>query len=69
MGMKEYKFTYSFMLLQKEVHTLVIENCKHPSNIDYLVKELKGPITHLTKKMTTIVLMILLLIKKSLLRL
>ena len=54
MGVKEYKFTGSFMVFQKEVHAYVLVHYKQPIAISDLIKELKGPITRLTNHMPTI---------------
>ena len=44
----------SFMVSQKEVHIHVLAHYNHPSNIIYLVKELKVPLPQLTKQMPNI---------------
>ena len=38
LGMKEDKFTDSFMVFEKDVQAYVLDNYKKPSNIAYLIK-------------------------------
>ena len=49
LGVKEDEHTDLFMVLQKEVHTYVLDNYKQPDNIPYLIKKLKGPLPRLIK--------------------
>ena len=54
LGVKEDKHTDSLMVLQKEVRTYVLDNHKHPSDITYLEKELKGTFPRLMNQIPTI---------------
>ena len=54
LGLKEDKHTDSLMVFQKEIHTYVLANYKQPININYLVKEFKGPLPRLTNQIPTI---------------
>ena len=54
LGVKEDKHTDSFMVFYQEVHLYILANCKHLSDIAYLVKELKGPLPPLMKNITNI---------------
>ena len=49
LGTKEEKKGDSFLIFQKELYVHVLANYKFPSDIAYLVKDLKDPISRLKK--------------------
>ena len=54
MGVREDKQTDPFVVLQKEISTYILDNHKHPINISYLLKELKGHFPRLMNQILTI---------------
>ena len=51
MGTRDKSKGDSFLLFQKELHENVLENYKFPSDIAYLVKEIRNPVQNLMKNM------------------
>lgn len=54
LGMRDEKKVDTFLQFQKEVYEYVLANYKYPSDIAYLVKELKSPMKKLMKDMPSL---------------
>ena len=54
LGTRDEKKGDSFLIFQKDLYEYVLANYKHPSDIAYLVKELKDPVKRLMSEIHTV---------------